>query len=346
MSKKIVIDCGHGGNGSTPGKRSSVTQVGQMVYEWDMNNAVGLKIQTLLKNYDVIVYRTDDVSGKTDVSLVNRVSKTNSIKPDAFISIHHNAGGGTGTETYWHTSGSSKDKQLATIIQKHMGNKVKLRNRGVKQAQFYVLGCNSSIPAVLVEGGFYDTKSDFDYLISSAGQQAYAEAVVEGIVEFLGLKKITTTTNTSTTTQEEEKVKTVNCELKVKFVKQVNIWVDTKFKIVKGQVAKGRVVHVTKKTADGNFYVVDGGYVSTSSEFSLCSKMNQKPICKVMPFRNANLFTYSDGKHCIGQAPAWAVYEAIEYKNGYYMIFGVGWVHKSNIKRYEVNALSCTNGLI
>lgn len=149
-----------------------------------------------------------------------------------------------------------------------------------------------------------------------------------------------------TTLVEAEKVKTVKCELKVKFIKQVNIWVDTKFKIVKGHVANGRIVYVTEKTADGNFYVIDGGYVSTSSEFSLCSKMNQKPICKVMPYRNANLFTYSDGKYCIGQAPAWAVYEAIEYKNGYYMIFGIGWVHESNIKRYEVDALSCTNGLI
>lgn len=346
MSKKIVIDCGHGGNGSTQGKRSSVTQVGQMVYEWNMNNAVGLKIQTLLKDYDVIVYRTDDVNGKTDISLANRVSKTNSIKPDVFISIHHNAGGGTGTETYWHTSGSSKDKQLATIIQKHMGNKVKLRNRGVKQAQFYVLGCNSSIPAVLVEGGFYDTKLDFDYLMSSAGQQAYAEAVVEGIVEFLGLKKITTTTSTPTTTQEAEKVKTVNCELKVKFIKQVNIWVDTKFKIVKGHVAKGRVVHVTKKTADGNFYVIDGGYVSTSSEFSLCSKMNQKPICKVMPFRDCTLFTYSDGKYGFNQLKAWNVYEAIEYKDGYYHIYMVGWCHESHLKRYALDSLSCTNGVI
>ena len=149
-----------------------------------------------------------------------------------------------------------------------------------------------------------------------------------------------------TTQMEAEKVKTVKCELKVKFIKQVNIWIDTKFKIVKGQVANGKVVYVTEKTADGNFYVIDGGYVSTSSEFSLCSKMNQKPICKVMTYRNANLFTYSDGKYCIGQAPAWSVYESTEYKNGYYMIFGVGWVHESNIKRYEVDALSCTNGLI
>ncbi len=349
MSKVIVIDCGHGGNGSTAGKRSSVKQVGRMVYEWDMNNAVGLKIQALLKNYDVIVYRTDDTSGKTDVSLSARVSKTNSINPDVFVSIHHNAGGGTGVETYWHTQGSAKDKQLATVIQTKMASKTGMKNRGVKQMALAVLTCKSTIPAVLVEGGFYDTKSDFDYLMSSAGQQAYAEAVVEGIAEFLGIKKVssTTTTSTTTTTQvEAEKVKTVKCELKVKFIKQVNIWVDTKFKIVKGHVANGRVVHVTKKTADGNFYVIDGGYVSTSSEFSLCSKMNQKPICKVMPYRNANLFTYSDGKYCIGQAPAWSVYESIEYKNGYYMIFGVGWVHESNIKRYEVDALSCTNGLI
>ena len=145
---------------------------------------------------------------------------------------------------------------------------------------------------------------------------------------------------------EAEKVKTVKCELKVKFIKQVNIWVDTKFKIVKGHVANGRVVHVTKKTADGNFYVIDGGYVSTSSEFSLCSKMNQKPICKVMPFRDCTLFTYSDGKYGFNQLKAWNVCEAIEYKNGYYHIYMVGWCHESHLKRYALDSLSCTNGVV
>ena len=145
---------------------------------------------------------------------------------------------------------------------------------------------------------------------------------------------------------EAEKVKTVKCELKVKFIKQVNIWVDTKFKIVKGHVANGRVVHVTEKTADGNFYVIDGGYVSTSSEFSLCSKMNQKPICKVMPFRDCTLFTYSDGKYGFNQLKAWNVCEAIEYKNGYYHIYMVGWCHESHLKRYALDSLSCTNGVV
>ena len=205
MSKKIVIDCGHGGNGSTAGKRSSVSVVGQMVYEWDMNNAVCKYIQEMLKKYDVVVYRTDDTSGKTDVSLAERVRRTNNYNPDLFVSIHHNAGGGTGVETYYHTYGSAQDKKLANCIQSRLPQKVGLRNRGVKQAQFYVLGCKSTIPAVLVEGGFYDTKGDFDVLMSDKGRRGYAEAVVEGIVEFLNLKPISTPTqNTTTSTQTTE----------------------------------------------------------------------------------------------------------------------------------------------
>lgn len=198
MSKKIVIDCGHGGNNSTAGKRSSVSVVGQMIYEWDMNNAVCNYIQEMLRDYDVIVYRTDDKTGKTDVSLAERVRRTNNYNPDVFVSIHHNAGGGTGVETYWHTLGSSQDKKLATCIQSRLPQKTGLRNRGVKQASFYVLGCKSSIPAVLVEGGFYDTKHDFDILMSEQGRRGYAEAVVEGIVEFLGLVKIRNTTTSTT----------------------------------------------------------------------------------------------------------------------------------------------------
>ena len=89
----------------------------------------------------------------------------------------------TGVETYWHTYGTTEDKKVATLIQGKLASKTGLRNRGVKQAQFAVLGCKSD--AILVEGGFMDG-GDYDYITSDKGQKAYAEAVAEGIIEYLG----------------------------------------------------------------------------------------------------------------------------------------------------------------
>lgn len=199
-NKILVLDAGHGGNGSTPGKRSPQS-MGKVVYEWDLNNNVCNYIANYLKNYNVQIVRSDDTTGKTDISLANRVKYTNNTNPSAMISIHHNAAqeGATGVETYWHSQGSAQDKKLATVIQEKLVKHTGMRNRGVKQAQFAVLGCKSTIPAVLVEGGFYTTKSDFDYITSDKGQQAYAEAVAEAVIEYLGLtKKVTQATTTTT----------------------------------------------------------------------------------------------------------------------------------------------------
>lgn len=191
-NKILVLDAGHGIN--TPGKQT-LASLGKVYKEWTLNNAVCNKIQKILANYNVTIYRTDDQSGATDVSLATRVSKTNSYNPDLFVSIHQNAGGGTGTEVYYHTRGTSEDKKVAGIIAPKLASKVGLRNRGVKTAEFTVLTTKAT--AVLVEGGFMDTKNDYEIIISDKGQQAYAEAVAEAVIEYLGLTKKVTQTATS-----------------------------------------------------------------------------------------------------------------------------------------------------
>ena len=124
--------------------------------------------------------------------------------------------GGTGTEVYWHTYGTAADKKLAGIVAPKLASKTGMRNRGVKQAQFAVLGCKAT--AILCEGGFMDTANDYRLIISDSEQQAYADAVVEALVEYLGLTKKTqtttstsTTSGTTTTTSGGYLVKIVNC---------------------------------------------------------------------------------------------------------------------------------------
>ena len=195
-NKKLVLDAGHGYN--TSGKRTKAT-LGKQYREWSLNNAVCNYIAQYLKDYDVTIYRTDNTSGATDVSLSQRVSKTNAINPDLFISIHHNAGGGTGTEVYMHTYGTSEDNKVANIIAPKLASNTGLRNRGVKKNTFAVLTCKAT--AVLVEGGFMDTANDYKVITSVAGQQAYARAIADSVIQYLGLKKVGTTF----------KIRVVNC---------------------------------------------------------------------------------------------------------------------------------------
>ena len=202
-NKKLVLDAGHGYN--TSGKRTKAT-LGKQYREWSLNNAVCNYIAQYLKDYNVTIYRTDDTSGATDVSLSRRVSKTNAINPDLFISIHHNAGGGTGTEVYMHTYGTSEDNKVANIIAPKLARNTGLRNRGVKKNIFAVLTCRAT--AVLVEGGFMDTANDYKVITSVAGQQAYARAIADSVIQYLGLTKVR---ESNVVSGFPFKIKVVNC---------------------------------------------------------------------------------------------------------------------------------------
>ena len=199
MSKILVLDAGHSLN--TAGKETYKGSKG-VIKEWSMNDSVCRKIQSILKDFDVTIYRTDDATGKTDISLSERVKRCNNYNADLFISIHHNAYSNTtatGTEVYMHANGTKEDKKLADLVAPKLAQKTGLKNRGSKKAAFAVLSCKAT--AILVEGGFMTAKKDYEVITTDSGQQAYAEAVAECIISFLGLKKKTTTTTTNSTSK-------------------------------------------------------------------------------------------------------------------------------------------------
>src|SRR5690625_3291852 len=186
MAKIIAIDAGHGIN--TAGKR---TPAGER--EWSFNTVVAGAVIKELRNYEgVKTVRLDDPSGKRDVPLSERTNKANAAKADVLISCHHNANTGrwgnwTGTETY-HYPGSSKGRRLATVIHPYMTDAYKLRDRGIKSANFHMLR-ESNMPAILIEGGFMDSSIDIKKLRDKAVLKRAGRNIAEGIAEYFGLKK-------------------------------------------------------------------------------------------------------------------------------------------------------------
>ena len=195
-SAKLVLDPGHGYY--TSGKRTP-----DDIREWTLNNAVCLKAMAKLQASfpNLTIHRTDDPTGKTDIALSTRVETTNSIDPDLFISIHHNASsdswvsGITGVEVFVHTYGTDKDKEIAGMMARRLSALTGLTHRRTtstqdyKLAEYTVLGCDSGIPAILCEGGFMNggstTTGDSAYIRSDAGQEAYAQAIHDIVAYFL-----------------------------------------------------------------------------------------------------------------------------------------------------------------
>ena len=72
---------------------------------------------------------------------------------------------------------------LASTIQDNFTEKLNRKNRGVKQAGFWVLH-NTYMPSVLVETGFITNRSEGDYLNSKRGKEEISSCISEAILNY------------------------------------------------------------------------------------------------------------------------------------------------------------------
>lgn len=147
----------------------------------------------MLKDYDVKFIFPDNNEGIIDEKLTVRRQAYIVASADVCVSLHLNAykgkwGKHTGTEVWVDKKCTAKDMKLAEAIYKRLVEYTGLKGRGIKKEDWTVINQNK-IPAVLVEGGFMDSTIDNPIITSEKGQDAYARAVAEGLVEFLDLKK-------------------------------------------------------------------------------------------------------------------------------------------------------------
>lgn len=77
----------------------------------------------------------------------------------------------------------NKSIDLASKMQDNFTNNLKRKSRGVKQAPFWVLH-RTAMPSILIELGFLSYKQEGEYLNSEEGQDALAEQIAKGILEY------------------------------------------------------------------------------------------------------------------------------------------------------------------
>jgi N-acetylmuramoyl-L-alanine amidase len=182
--KKIYLDAGHGG--------SDAGAVGANgLYE---KNLV-LKIQQYLISYLNSTYSdfTIKTTRTTDtfLSLSQRASQANSWGADAFMSIHVNAGGGTGYEDYVYRSASNASKTFQSIVHGQVQPTLlsyNHPNRGRKSANYAVLRL-TNMPAVLTEIAFIDNRTDAALLQNEAFLKSMGESYAKGIAVYLNLPR-------------------------------------------------------------------------------------------------------------------------------------------------------------
>ncbi|WP_298313576.1 N-acetylmuramoyl-L-alanine amidase [uncultured Aquimarina sp.] len=177
IGQVIVVDPGHGyaADGSNPDGRTDTEHATAL--------SVGLKLRDKIESscngWSVRLTRT---IRNSNPSLAQRRALSNSLRADRFISIHCNAGGGTGTETFWCNRSNSRDadnSRFSREIQNRMVEKGQWRDRrSVEDASFIfhlgVLVSNNAI-GVLNEIGFVDT-SDANKLLNDTWRNRFTDA--------------------------------------------------------------------------------------------------------------------------------------------------------------------------
>lgn len=180
---KICIDAGHNYSGYDTGA------VGNGLKEQNVTFKIAEKLKTLLQGAGVKVVMTrnaltDNVGLNAKDAINERARIANRESCDYFVSIHCNAGGGTGTETLIYGTGG-KAEPLAKAVNRSIVNLFKLRDRGVKVRPDLGVLRLTDMPAILVETAFIDHKNDAVLLKNNA--EGFAKAIADGIFEFLGI---------------------------------------------------------------------------------------------------------------------------------------------------------------
>ncbi len=196
MINTLILDRGHAttdaqGKYSTPGKQAKLPD-GRVVYEGKENQKYTEAIakHALAKGFKVeyTVLPTDP----TDPSLHYRVLKANNSnnrRNSLYVSIHNNAANGkaSGTEVFTNIGQTMSDGFAESIINEYLlelpTRKMRLETVDGdkdKESAFYVLK-QTTMPAVLIEFGFFDNPIDYDYISNSNNIDKFAKATVEGI---------------------------------------------------------------------------------------------------------------------------------------------------------------------
>ncbi|MCG3087918.1 N-acetylmuramoyl-L-alanine amidase [Sporosarcina cyprini] len=182
---KIYLDPGHGG---TDGGASA-----NGLKEKDVTLAIATRVRNILVNEYTNASVRMSRTGDQTVSLTQRTNDANAWGADFYLSIHINAGGGTGYEDFIHSnlSDSSTTAQLRNTIHAEIVKLIDMTNRGKKKANFHVLR-ESNMHAMLTENGFIDNATDAAKMKTSAWLDKAARGHANGLAKALGLIKSST----------------------------------------------------------------------------------------------------------------------------------------------------------
>lgn len=180
VSPTIVIDAGHGGTDRGTKSKNPFCE----------EKRVCLQTARLVKKYldqlgyHVVMTRTTDAF----IPLARRVEIADQASCSVFVSIHYNSARNPtaqGIEIFFYDSKEDRSrtissKRLAEAILPGLIRRTDAHSRGVKKGNYYVLR-ESTMPAIIIEGGFISNPQECALLKTPSYQDQVARGIADGI---------------------------------------------------------------------------------------------------------------------------------------------------------------------
>ena len=184
MGLHVILDCGH--YKGVPGKRSPQWDKG-VLYEWEYVRKIA---KELMNRLNALGISNECITlGENDVALSKRAAMANEIckkKKSILISLHLNAGGGTGWEVFTTTSKNRSDDLAKCFCDVFPTIFPGQRLRGPKEFN-YTLLYKANCPCVLTENFFMDFKKDYDLLNTKEGFDKIVDLHVKAIQKYISM---------------------------------------------------------------------------------------------------------------------------------------------------------------
>ncbi|GAB7389303.1 hypothetical protein BSNK01_31410 [Bacillaceae bacterium] len=181
--KTVVLDPGHGG------KDSGASFHG--ILEKELTLTLAKMVRDELQNFPVNVILTRETD--TYVELSRRADIANRAKADYFLSLHINAGGGEGFESYvFPGTEGGETGRMQTVVHETVMEYLSafgVKDRGKKSADFAVLR-GTRMPALLTENLFLDNEHDRSLLLDRNFLAGLARATARGIAQGMNLPHV------------------------------------------------------------------------------------------------------------------------------------------------------------
>ncbi|MHB0934913.1 MAG: N-acetylmuramoyl-L-alanine amidase [Armatimonadota bacterium] len=191
----IALDPGHGK--STKGKRSPASLGQPILREYEFNRTMAHLVAEGFLRCGITYMRT--VEDDSDPALSTRARRAKEAGCKLLISLHANAGGGTGIETYYDDD-SVKGQRLARLVQQSAVAETGMRDRGIfdkvwwkgRRVDSGVLDAcaDLGIAACLIEGGYMDYAPDLAKLREATYRRRLAVGIVKGVCLYLGVRYV------------------------------------------------------------------------------------------------------------------------------------------------------------